>query len=340
MSPSLAAALRRATVPVIRRAAAAATLTAVALTAAMQQVAAFDLQGHRGARGLEPENTLAGFGKALEIGVTTLETDLAVTKDGVVVIAHDPDLNPALVRGPSGFWLTARGPAIRSLTLAELKAYDVGRVNPSTSYGKQWPLQIPSDGERVPTLAEFLAFADARDPKVRFNLEVKITPTSGESVVDPETFVDLALAGIRKAGVIGRTTLQSFDWRPLVISRRAAPELETACLTAQFPNFDTVKPDATGRSPWQAGLVPSEHGHSLPRLVKAAGCAIWSANAASLSAELVREAHALDLRVLAWTINDKAEMGRMIDLAVDGLITDYPDRARQVLAERGIAIAR
>ena len=189
-------------------------------------------------------------------------------------------------------------------------------------------------------LAELLAFADARDPKVRFNLEVKITPNSGESVVDPETFVDLALAGIRKAGVTGRTTLQSFDWRPLLISKRVAPELETACLTAQFPNFDTVKPDATGRSPWQAGLVPSEHGHSLPRLVKAAGCAIWSANAASLSAELVREAHAQGLRVLAWTVNEPAEMRRAIDLGVDGLITDYPDRARQVLAERAIAISR
>jgi len=340
MADTPATVARRTATAAIRRAVVATSLASVALAAAALPADAFDLQGHRGARGLRPENTLAAFGKALEIGVTTLETDLAVTKDGVVVIAHDPDLNPALVRAPSGFWLTARGPAIRSLTLADLKTYDIGRVNPSTSYGKQWPLQVPSDGERIPTLAELLAFADARDPKVRFNLEVKITPNSGESVVDPETFVDLALAGIRKAGVTGRTTLQSFDWRPLLISKRVAPELETACLTAQFPNFDTVKPDATGRSPWQAGLVPSEHGHSLPRLVKAAGCAIWSANAASLSAELVREAHAQGLRVLAWTVNEPAEMRRAIDLGVDGLITDYPDRARQVLAERAIAISR
>ena len=299
-------------------------------------VAAFDLQGHRGARGHLPENTLAGFGKALEIGVTTLETDLAITKDGVVVISHDPDLNPALVRGPSGFWLTARGPAIRTLTLADLKTYDVGRVNPSTSYGKQWPLQLARDGERIPTLAELLAFAKARDPKVRFNLETKITPTSGDSVVDPETFVKLAVAEIRAAGVVERTTLQSFDWRTLVISKRVAPELETACLTAQFPNFDTVKPDASGRSPWHAGLVPAEHGDSLPRLVKAAGCAIWSANMASLTADLVREARALGIKVLAWTVNDPVDITRTIDLGVDGLITDYPDRARKVLAERGI----
>jgi len=315
-------------------------LWAGALAAMVLPATAFDLQGHRGARGLRPENTLAGFGKALEIGVTTLETDLAVTKDGVVVISHDPTLHPALVRGPSGFWLSARGPAIRTLTLAELKTYDVGRVNPTTSYGKQWPLQFPSDGERIPTLAEFFAFVNARDPKVRFNLEIKITPTSGEDVVEPEAFVDLAVAEIRRAGVVDRTTLQSFDWRALLVSKRVAPELATACLTAQFPNFDTVKPDATGRSPWQGGLVPTEHGGSLPRLVKAAGCRIWSANLASLSVELVGEAHALGLEVLAWTVNEAADMKRAIDLGVDGLITDYPDRARQVLAERGIALSR
>lgn len=311
------------------------TLLASAVAFAMP-AAAFDLQGHRGARGYLPENTLAAFGKALETGVTTLETDLAITKDGVVVISHDPDLNPALVRGPNGFWLTARGPAIRTLTLAELKTYDVGRVNPSSSYGKQWPLQLARDGERVPTLAELFAFVKARDPNVRFNLETKITPTSGDTVVDPETFVALAVAEIRAAGVVGRTTLQSFDWRTVVISKRVAPELETACLTAQFPNFDTVKPDASGRSPWQAGLVPAEHGNSVPRLVKAAGCAIWSANSAGLSAGLVREAQALGLKVLAWTVNESAEMARMIEMGVDGLITDYPDHARKALSERGI----
>lgn len=320
----------------IRSRIATAAVTAMAL-AATSPGSAFDLQGHRGARGLLPENTLAGFERAIELGVTTLETDLAVTKDGVVVISHDPDLNPALVRGPSGFWLGARGPAIRTLTLAELKAYDIGRVNPSTSYGKQWPLQLARDGERIPTLAEVFGLAKARGSSVRFNLETKITPTSGDSVVDPETFVTLAVAGIRAAGVADRTTLQSFDWRTVVLSKRLAPEIATACLTAEFPNFNTVKPDASGRSPWQAGLDPASHGNSLPRLVKAAECDQWSANAASLTAERVREAQALGLKVLAWTVNEAAELVRVIELGVDGLITDYPDRARRVLAERGIA---
>ncbi|MEO8487523.1 MAG: glycerophosphodiester phosphodiesterase [Betaproteobacteria bacterium] len=309
---------------------------ALLLGAVPTATVAFDLQGHRGARGYLPENTLAGFDRAIELGVTTLETDLAVTRDGVVVILHDPDLNPTLVRGPNGLWLYARGPAIRTLTLAEVKAYDIGRVNPSSPYGKQWPLQLARDGERIPTLTEVFAFVRARGSAVRFNLEIKITPTSGESVVDPETFVKLAVADIRGAGVADRTTLQSFDWRAVVLSKRLAPEIATACLTAEFPNFDTVKPDASGRSPWQAGLESAAHGGSLPRLVKAAGCDQWSANSASLTAALVREAHELGVKVLAWTVNEPAEMARVIDLGVDGLITDYPDRGRKALSERGI----
>src|SRR5436190_1407029 len=106
---------------------------------------AFDLQGHRGARGLAPENTLAAFARALEIGVTTLETDLAVTKDGVIVLSHDPVLNPDIVRGPDGQWLSAPGPAINTLTLEELKRFDIGRLDPSSKYARQFPDQKPAD---------------------------------------------------------------------------------------------------------------------------------------------------------------------------------------------------
>ncbi len=101
----------------------------------------FDLQGHRGARGLAPENTLAAFRKALEIGVTTLELDLGMTRDGVLVVSHDPVLNPDIVRGPDGQWLSAPGPPINTLTLAELKRYDVGRINPRSRYAAQLPEQ-------------------------------------------------------------------------------------------------------------------------------------------------------------------------------------------------------
>ena len=314
------------------------TLVGAVAVALPVTATAFDLQGHRGARGLLPENTLAGFARTLEIGVTTLETDLAVTRDGVVVISHDPDLNPALVRGSNGLWLFERGPMIRTLTLAELKAFDIGRIDVGKPYGKQWALQSPRDGERFPTLAELFALVKARGSSVRFNLETKITPTSGDSVVDPATFVRLAIDEIRAADAVARTTLQSFDWRTLIEAKKVEPALATSCLTSESPNFDTVKPDASGRSPWLAGVAGADHGHSVPRMVKAAGCTYWSANVGSLTEARVKEAQALGLKVLAWTVNDPAEMARAIGYGIDGLITDYPDRARKVLADQGIAI--
>src|SRR4051794_18770412 len=94
----------------------------------------FDLQGHRGARALFPENTLEGFAAALGIGVGAIELDVATTADGVVVVTHDLRLNPDLVRGPDGAWLAAPGPPVRSLTLAELRHYDVGRLRPGSDY--------------------------------------------------------------------------------------------------------------------------------------------------------------------------------------------------------------
>src|SRR6187455_2223883 len=105
----------------------------------------FDLQGHRGTRGNAPENTIAAFEKALAIGVSTLEMDAAITADGVVVVSHDPALNPALTREAGGQWLKGRGPLIRSLSHAQLQAYDVGRIDPASDYAKQFPTQQAKD---------------------------------------------------------------------------------------------------------------------------------------------------------------------------------------------------
>ena len=310
-----------------------ASLACAIWAASLLPAAAFDLQGHRGARGLAPENTLAAFRTALDLGVTTLETDLAITKDDAVVISHDPILNPDLVRGPDGQWIGAGGPTIRSLTLAELGRYDIGRINPASRYATQFPTQKPVDGERFPTLAEFFALAG---PTVRFNIEIKTDPTRPDLTIDPIRFAQLAIAAIRLGKAGGRSTIQSFDWRGLIEARRIAPEIATACLSIESDNFDTV-----GRgqpSPWLAGLDLAAQGGSVPRLAKAAGCATWSPFWRNVTAENVKEAQALGLKVVPWTVNVPAEMGRLIDLGVDGLITDYPDRALLVLAAKGLKI--
>ncbi len=270
---------------------------------------------------------------AQDLGVTTLETDLAVTRDGVVVISHDPVLNPDLTRGPDGQWLTAAGPAIRTLSLDELKRYDIGRVNPASKYGQQYPEQKPVDGQRFPTLAEFFAQAAA---EVRFNIEIKIDPGKPDLTLDPATFAGLVVEEIRKGKAEARSTLQSFDWRGLIEARKLAPGIATACLTIESTNFDTVQRGSGRLSPWLGGLDLAAQGGSVPALAKAAGCATWSPFWRNVTTENVKEAHALGLKVVPWTVNVPAEMGRLIDLGVDGLITDYPDRGAQILAAKGL----
>ncbi len=295
--------------------------------------AAFDLQGHRGARGLAPENTLAGFKVALDLGVSTLETDLAVTKANELVISHDPLLNPDLTREPDGQWLSRPGPAIRTLTYEELKRYDIGRINPASKYAQQFPEQKPVDGQRFPTLAELFAMAG---PSVRFNIEIKTDPNKPDLTIDSVRFAGLTVEAIRKAGTAARSTVQSFDWRGLLEVKKLAPEIATACLTIESNNFDTIGRNGGRPSPWLGGLDLAAHGGSVPRLVKAAGCATWSPFWRNVTADNVKEAQALGLKVVPWTVNVPAEMTRLIDLGVDGLITDYPDRALPVIASKGL----
>ena len=310
---------------------------AAALSAFGSAAVPFDAQGHRGARGLAPENTLAAFRRALEIGVTTIETDAAITADGTVVIAHDPRLNPALVRGPDGRWLSEEGPAIHSLTLAQLRAYDIGRINPEHRYAKDWPEQQSVDGERFPTLAELIALLKSAAKPVRLNIETKITPNSGADTPEPAAFARALVRELRAADMAARSTIQSFDWRTLVESRRIAPEIATVCLTAEFERFNTVRADASGASAWHAGLKFADHG-SLPKTVKAAGCSVWSPNFRALDDQRLAEALALGLKVNVWTVNDPADMTSLIERGVDGIITDYPDRLRAVMKARGMAM--
>ncbi len=297
----------------------------------------FDLEGHRGARGLAPENTLAAFRRAIGIGVATIETDVAITKDDVPVISHNPALVPELVRDASGKWLPGTGAPIRALTLDGLRRYDVGRANPQTRYAREFPEQLPSDGERFPTLRELLQMAANTPRRLRLNLETKLTPDDAVATADPATFVRLILEAVREAKLADRVTIQSFDWRTLREVKRVAPSVPTSCLTIESSGMNTMAPGPDGRSPWHAGLALRDYG-SVPALVAAAGCGTWSMFWRNLTPALVEEAHAAGLAVLPWTVNDPADMQRLIDMGVDGIITDYPDRLRRVMADRGLAL--
>jgi len=300
---------------------------------------AFDLQGHRGARGLMPENTLPAFAAALSAGVTTLEFDAGVTKDGQVVIAHDRTLNPNVARGADGAYVADPGPAIRSLTLAELKAYDVGELRAGSNYARQFATQKPVPGTRIPTLAEVVALVrKSGNTEVRFNVETKLSPLAAGETLDPEAFAQAVVGAMKAEGIAERSTIQSFDWRTLKAAQRLAPEIPTVCLTLARGANDNVQAGRPDASPWLAGLDVDDFGGSVPKLVKAAGCAVWSPFFRDLTAAALAEAKSLGLPVVVWTINDPADMARLIDMGVDGIITDYPDRLRTVAAEKNIAL--
>lgn len=296
--------------------------------------AAFDLQGHRGARGLLPENTLPAFERALAIGVTTLELDTGITADGVVVVSHDPVLNPDLVRGPDGQWLSSPTP-IRSLTWAQLQAYDVGRIRPGSRYAQQFPHQQPLDGTRMPTLAAVFERVKALGANaVQFDIETKIDPRRPEATLAPEPFVQALLAVIRAHGMEERVMVQSFDWRTLQLLRAQAPKVRTVYLSIQRPQANTIEAEP---GLWTAGMRLADHG-SLPRMVKAAGGDVWSPNFNDLSPALLREAQGLGLKVIPWTVNEPADIARILELPVDGLISDFPDRVRTEMARRNMAL--
>ena len=297
-----------------------------------------DLQGHRGARGLLPENTLPAFARALTIGVTTLELDTAITRDGVVVVSHDATLNPDITRDAKGQWIKRDDIAINAIGFAELQQYDVGRINPQSVYAGRFPDQKPLDGTRIPRLAEVFALArNAGNNHVRFNIETKISPEHAKRTLPPTEFARALIALIRAEQLEARVTIQSFDWRTLRVVQQEAPQITTVYLTAQQSWLDNIRA-GNSSSPWTADRHISQFGGSLPRLVNGAGGTIWSPYFGDVTRDAVREAQQLGLKIIVWTVNESRDIERMIDFGVDGIISDYPDRLRRVAAARGLPL--
>jgi glycerophosphoryl diester phosphodiesterase len=298
-----------------------------------------DIEAHRGGRALRPENTLASFANAVSMGVDTLELDMGVTRDEVIVVSHERGLNPDLARGPDGAYVTPPGIPYVRLTLAEVKQYDVGTIRPGSAYAAQFPDQVSIPGTRIPTLAEVIALVRrSGDPHVRLNIETKIDPNHPEQSPDPEHFVSLVLGLLRREHFNERVMIESFDWRSLLLVQQQAPEIPTVYLTQQqgpYPNIYLDKPSA-----WTAGFDPATHSGSVPRAVKAAGGAIWSPFFRDVDASSIEESHRLGLKVIVWTVNKPEDMAHLIDLNVDGIISDRPDLLRSVAAGKGATLPR
>ena len=309
------------------------SLALLALLGIAMTARGIEIQGHRGARGLLPENTIAAFERAVELGVDVLELDLGMTRDGVPVVHHDRALNPEQTRDAAGAWLAPPGPFLNTLDLADLADLDVGRAAPGSRTSERFPEQEPRDGARIPTLAGVLAFGKRPGAEgLRFNIETKLNPLAPEETAGPEAFARAVVAVLRAEEMVGRANLQSFDWRVLFAARRLAPELRTVCLSVERRWLDNILRGQPGPSPWTAGLDIDAFGGSVPRMVEAAGCRVWSPFFRDLTEETLAEAHALGLRVVVWTVNEVEDMLALARLGADGIITDYPDRAVEALA--------
>ncbi|TLM94180.1 glycerophosphodiester phosphodiesterase family protein [Hymenobacter jeollabukensis] len=277
------------------------------LLTAAQSPPAFDLQGHRGCRGLLPENTVPAMRRALALGVTTLEMDIAISQDRQVLLSHDPYLNADFVLGPAGQPLTpAEGKALRlfDMPYADIRRYDVGS-KPYAKFPRQQKLRTYK-----PLLAEVIDSAEAYArlkhlPAPRYNLETKTTPAS-DAVLHPapEEFVRLLLAVVAAKGTLARTTIQSFDPRTLEVVHRLDPAVQTALLVEN-----------------EGGLEAN-----LRRL--SFRPSIYSPQYRLVTPALVHACHQRGLRVIPWTVNTAAEAAQLRAQHVDGLITDYPDSVR------------
>ncbi len=266
----------------------------------------FELQGHRGARGLFAENTIEGFIACLDFALDSIELDVAVTADDVAVVVHDPVLNPDLTRRPDGMWLADHGKAIRTLTLAELSQFDVGRVRPGSAAAVAHPEQRAFDGARIPTLAAVFAATGAAG--IRLDVELKTDPDRPDLTVSPAAMAEIVVHVAQASGALGRLAIRSFDWRGLDYLRTQHPDIPLAWLT-----------DATQGADTPARVEQAASGSRYRPT--------WAPAHATLDAGMLQDAHARGLRVVPWTVNSAADMQRLIDWGVDGICTDRPDIA-------------
>lgn len=313
-------------------------LALLLLTVNAPNLSAFDLQGHRGARGLMPENTLPAFARALTIGVTTLELDVGLTIDGKIVVSHDSALSPAHTRAVDGTWIVDR-PLIKAMTFNDLQKFDVGKIDPSSRAAKRFPDQAVVDGTQIPLLEDvFSLVTKAKNGTVRFNIETKINPQKPEDTASPEQFVSALLALVKVHELEKRISIQSFDWRTLQLVQAQNPSIETTYLTAQQKWLDNVASVDGKSSPWTAGFNLDDTSGDVPALIKNAGGDVWSPFFADLTENSIKAAQTMGLKVIPWTVNDPKAMNELIDFGVDGIISDFPDQLRKAMELKGLEL--
>ena len=284
--------------------------------------------GHRGARGLMPENSIEGFEYIVENDILAIEFDVLLTKDEVPVITHDFHLSKAITRNAEGNWLLEDGPRISDLTVSELQKFDIGGVDKRSSYGSLYPEQAFLSGIRIPKLSDLLDLAcRPKGQNLFMLLEIKSEPSIQKSKI-----IENIVFEIEKRSLSNRAVLHSFDWNLLQECGSLAPAMPRSYLS-QLPESSN---DPFDTPPEEISPDFSSLNGSIPEAIQAAGGQLWCPYFKDVTAELVTEAHHLGLPVCTWTVNEIEDLENMLDMGVDGIITDYTDRAKNVFKSHGL----
>lgn len=266
----------------------------------------FDKQGHRGCRGLMPENTIAAMKTALDLGVNTLEMDVVITKDGQVVLSHEPWFDHQITTKPDGTHIRSseeKSYNIYQMTYDEIKTFDVG-MKPHPGFPRQQKIKAikPLLSDLLDSVQQYMI--TSRRPHPFFNIETKSKP-SGDNIFHPAPaeFVELLMAVIKEKGIEDRVIIQSFDFRTLQYLHQKYPHIKTAALI-----------DAGDR-------------RTLPEIWSTLGFmpTIYSPHHSLVSKQAIEDCHRNNIRVIPWTVNTKKQIERLRELGVDGVITDYPE---------------
>lgn len=308
----------------------------------------FDLEAHRGGRDVRPENTLYSYAYAIELGATSIECDMQLTKDGQIVMSHNPILNSDITRDENGNYIENNKYDIRLMTVDELKKFDVGVMDPNCGeyYDLHGKTQFTYDA-KIPTLEELMQLIQSYgDKNIVLNIETKSYPdpvSAGyKNNADPKKFVEVFNNIVKKYDMEDRVVLQSFDWQTLIEMKKLNPNISTSALWQEQPSWgrdsESLRRYEKKKSPWLGGLDIKDYQGNPVKAAHAIGADIISPYYTEISKQDVDEAHSLGMKVVPWTVNNEKDMNMLLDMGVDGIISDKPWLLKQVLEKRNIKL--
>lgn len=308
----------------------------------------FDLEAHRGGRDVRPENTLYSYAYAIELGATSIECDMQLTKDGQIVMSHNPILNSDITRDENGNYIENNKYDIRLMTVDELKKFDVGVMDPNCGeyYDLHGKTQFTYDA-KIPTLEELMQLIQSYgDKNIVLNIETKSYPDPAsagyKNNADPKKFVEVFNNIVKKYDMEDRVVLQSFDWQTLIEMKKLNPNISTSALWQEQPSWgrdsESLRRYEKKKSPWLGGLDIKDYQGNPVKAAHAIGADIISPYYTEISKQDVDEAHSLGMKVVPWTVNNEKDMNMLLDMGVDGIISDKPWLLKQVLEKHNIKL--